>query len=291
MTFPELTSSDMKFPALDQHTKKMTLKGIWHVVISYLFAPYAFVGIFISILTAALVVGPFFKKHLFAYLHWWQKLLMEMLFLTCGFELELEGLEHINDDESYIIACNHRSWVDVFATVFAFKPKLSFVFMVNDYLLKIPFAGRFMLMAGYVPVSKGRKKKKQKGENKIQQAAEGIQKGVSILVFPEGTRMPDHRFGVFKRGVFSIAQSTQTKVVPVVVSGTGTLFPRGTPFARPGKVRVEILPPLPAPTDNDDAAKWLGDLRTQIASRYRLEADSAPLAENPELLDAALGVD
>lgn len=273
--------------SLEAPAAPITLKGLFHIFISYLMAPYIFVGIFVSLLTTALVVRPLFKRHLFAYLQWWQKLMMEFLTLTTGVKLSVDGLEHVDGLDNAIIVANHKSWLDPMVTVFALKPKLSFAFMVKESLLHIPLAGRYMRWAGFIAISRRRGAKEQNAQ-RLEEATAGLQKGVSLLVFPEGTRVPGHRFGRFKKGAFAIAQSTQAPVVPVVISGTGPLLPRRTPFARPGHVHVEILPPRPAPDADTDADDWTNTLRNDMAKHYRPQVPGPPLAEQPAVLQAVL---
>ena len=273
--------------ALHVSPAPVTAKALFHIFISYLMAPYIFVGIFVSLATTALVVRPFFRRHLFAYLQWWQKLMMEFLTLTTGVNLSVSGLEHVDGLDNAIIVANHKSWLDPMVTVFALKPKLSFAFMVKEGLLRIPLAGRYMRWAGFIAISR-RRGANERNAQRLEDATAGLQKGVSLLVFPEGTRVEGHRFARFKKGAFTIAQSTQAPVVPVVISGTGRLLPRRTPFARPGPVHVDILPPRPAPNAHDDPEVWSQQLRQDMAKRYRPQLPGPPLVEQPALLAEVL---
>lgn len=208
-------------------------------------------------------------------------LLMELFVIILGVRIEVNGLEHVDPKQRYVIVANHRSWMDAMGIITALKPKkISPVFVVKRGLMFFPVFGIYMWLAGYVPVSRGG----SRGRNKrsLEKAARHIKKGVTVLAFPEGTRAPTHRFLPFKKGAAALALASQTPLLPVTVSGTAQLYPRGTPFVRPGKIRIEFLPPI-VPNDDDTQESLTAKAWTAITARYRLEADSPPLEELPEL--------
>jgi 1-acyl-sn-glycerol-3-phosphate acyltransferase len=67
---------------------------------------------------------------------------------------------------------------------------------------------------------------------------EALKAGKSFLVYPEGTRSPDGRLQRFKKGVFLMAIKAGAAIVPVSVSGSNKIMPKGKFIIRPGRVRI-----------------------------------------------------
>jgi 1-acyl-sn-glycerol-3-phosphate acyltransferase len=76
------------------------------------------------------------------------------------------------------------------------------------------------------------------------QAAEKVREGVSILIFPEGTRSPDGLLQPFKKGVFLIALKSQAPILPVAIRGTRNIMRKNDWRAYPGHVEIRIFPPI-----------------------------------------------
>ncbi|WP_127509630.1 HAD-IB family hydrolase [Actinoplanes solisilvae] len=72
-----------------------------------------------------------------------------------------------------------------------------------------------------------------------------LRDGVSILILPEGTRMPTPRLGRFKKGAFHIARQAGVPIVPIVLRNTGELAWRRSLIVNPGTVDVAVLDPVP----------------------------------------------
>jgi 1-acyl-sn-glycerol-3-phosphate acyltransferase len=78
----------------------------------------------------------------------------------------------------------------------------------------------------------------------LQQAAETIRDGVSVLIFPEGTRSMDGEVGCFKKGGFVLAVQSGIPILPIIIDGTLGILPKGSGFVRRGRVNMEILEPI-----------------------------------------------
>ena len=89
--------------------------------------------------------------------------------------------------------------------------------------------------------------------------------GESILILPEGTRMPTPTLGRFKKGAFHIARQAGVPIVPIVLRNTGELAWRRSLFVNPGTVQVAVLDPIP--TDGwtaDDIDERIADVRQRF---------------------------
>jgi putative phosphoserine phosphatase/1-acylglycerol-3-phosphate O-acyltransferase len=107
-----------------------------------------------------------------------------------------------------------------------------------------------------------------KAKESMDGVARRLRDGVSILLFPEGTRMPTPTLGRFKKGAFHIARQAGVPIVPIVLRNTGELAWRRSLFVNPGTVEVAVLDPIPT---RDWAA---GDLDQHIASVRQRFADT-----------------
>jgi 1-acyl-sn-glycerol-3-phosphate acyltransferase len=73
-------------------------------------------------------------------------------------------------------------------------------------------------------------------------AAEALESGLHITVFPEGTRSPDGKLLPFKKGAFFLAAETGAPMVPIVIRGTERMMRKGSLKLYPGEAVVRFLP-------------------------------------------------
>ncbi len=135
--------------------------------------------------------------------------------------LEIKGLETLDRDRHYVIVANHQSILDILVAVGNLP--LQFKFMSKKEVFRVPFAGWHMALARYIAIDRADTGSRKKA---LQQAETWLEKGVSVLFFPEGTRSPDGRIHDFKPGAFAAAVRTRTPVLPIVIDGTGRSIPK-----------------------------------------------------------------
>lgn len=144
------------------------------------------------------------------------------LVMGCPFwSIRVQGLEKIDRRKTYVIVANHQSMVDILAAVDALP--LNFKFMAKKELFSIPFIGWQMRLAGYIALDRA---SRESGRKAIVKAIEWVERGASVLLFPEGTRSEDGRVKAFKPGAFKIAKETGVEILPVVIDGTGHALPK-----------------------------------------------------------------
>ena len=135
--------------------------------------------------------------------------------------IAVTGLEHLQKGKHYIIVANHQSLLDILAVCAALP--INFKFLAKRELFQIPLMGWGMASAGYIPVERGSHKS---GRDAMQRITRVIKMGVSVLLFPEGTRSPDGKIHAFKMGAFKLARDNKAEILPVVVDGTGQALPK-----------------------------------------------------------------
>jgi 1-acyl-sn-glycerol-3-phosphate acyltransferase len=156
-----------------------------------------------------------------------------------GIKVDVEGRDNIPMGKPVVFACNHASQFDILILYEALP--VQFRFVAKKELFKIPFLGLIMRLAGYIPIDRSGGKAALRS---LQEAVGSLKMGKSIIIFPEGTRSPDGRLGPFKTGGILIAVRAGCPIVPVAISGSHDVLPRGSLRVHPGRIKVTIGPPV-----------------------------------------------
>jgi len=151
----------------------------------------------------------------------------------------VEGLEKIPPGP-VIFMSNHQSYWDAIS-LGAFLP-VGARFVLKRVLAYIPFFGSALWLSGHIIVDRENPKQ---AFSALDKGAEKIKKGVSVFVFPEGTRSRDHRLGPLKKGGFVLAIKAGVPIVPISITGTQSMMPKGRfSFKRPSLVRLRFGDPI-----------------------------------------------
>jgi len=144
-----------------------------------------------------------------------------------------EIINEYNEDFSQpgVIICNHQAHIDLMY-IMMLSPKI--VILTNEWVWNSPFYGRMIRYADYYPVATGI-------ENSIARLGQMVEKGYSIMVFPEGTRSEDCSILRFHRGAFYLAEKLNLDIIPVIVHGLGHALPKKEMLLRKGKATIKIL--------------------------------------------------
>jgi 1-acyl-sn-glycerol-3-phosphate acyltransferase len=163
----------------------------------------------------------------------------EMLLRIMHVPVQVEGLEHLVPGQTYVYAANHRSQFDIFVLLAVLPGEFGWV--AKKSLFQIPVFGQAMSRLGNISLDRSNLKEAIKSLN---EAAALVQMGRSIIIFPEGTRATSRELLPFKKGVFIMALKAGQPIVPISISGTLAIQPRGSLHLRPGPVKVVISPPI-----------------------------------------------
>ncbi|MSR89152.1 MAG: 1-acyl-sn-glycerol-3-phosphate acyltransferase [Candidatus Margulisbacteria bacterium] len=161
-------------------------------------------------------------------------------FLRCGMALcriryRVVGLENIPKDHVFILIANHQSLLDIVIMMMVMPRRFSFV--AKKELLQVPIVGWDIRSQGHVPVDRSNPRASAEVL-----AGLGLELAANhpLLFFPEGTRSPDGKLQVFKRGPFQLAVNTGVSLVPCLLSGTGHILPKRGFRVHPGSVTVHF---------------------------------------------------
>ena len=161
--------------------------------------------------------------------------------IILGVRLDVSGLERLEPDATYVYMPNHLSLLDG-PLMFIVIPSFMRV-IAKQELFRIPIFGQAMRIAEFIPVDR---KGQEGGKRAIQKAIRLLkEKRHSFLIFPEGTRSRTGSMQPFRRGGFYLAIESGTPIVPVSISGSFELMPKGAFVAKRGTIRVIIQEPIP----------------------------------------------
>ncbi len=166
---------------------------------------------------------------------WWGRVICRL----CGVQVEVHGRERLPAGRPCIIAANHSSQFDIFALQGYLD--YDFRWLAKKELFRIPIFGPAMKRAGYIPVDRGRSREAVKS---VTAAARRIADGAAVIIFPEGTRSPDGKLRSFKGGAMVLAIKARVPIVPLGISGSHRVLPKGRLLARPGRIVVRIGEPI-----------------------------------------------
>jgi len=155
-----------------------------------------------------------------------------------GVRVKVEGLEHIPAGVCVFVA-NHVSNVDPPAVVGSIPRRVAL--LAKKEVFRMPVLATALRLADFIAVDRA---DREAAISSVDEGVERMKRGVSYLVFPEGTRSPDGRLRAFKKGTFVMAIRAGAPVVPVAVSGTQRIMPRGSFALRPGEVVVRFGKPI-----------------------------------------------
>jgi 1-acyl-sn-glycerol-3-phosphate acyltransferase len=190
-----------------------------------------------------------------------------ILFVS-GVKVHINGLENLDVDGSFILMPNHQSNFDI-PVLLGCLP-VQFRWLAKAELFKIPIFGRGMRGCGYISIDRSNRKS---AFQSLSEAAIKIRNGVSVLIFPEGTRSWDGKILPFKKGGFVLSVDAGVPIIPIVIFNTGTIMPKGKLLIRIRSVRMDILTPI---STSDYTRKTKDDLmdtvRNTICSAYEEKA-------------------
>jgi glycerol-3-phosphate dehydrogenase (NAD(P)+) len=176
-------------------------------------------------------------------------------FFHIYFRMSRIGREHIPVDGPVIFAANHRSFLDPF--VIACMSRRPLYYVAKKELFRRPLTAWFLNSLGAFPIDRGNADK-----DAMSTAREILERGDSVLIFPEGTRIRPGTLGVPKRGVGRLALETGAPVIPVAVIGTETIR-RGW-RVRPHKVSIRAGAPLRFPKVAEPSGQLAGAVTERI---------------------------
>ncbi|MCK9604093.1 MAG: 1-acyl-sn-glycerol-3-phosphate acyltransferase [Candidatus Omnitrophica bacterium] len=195
-------------------------------------------GVFFVVFVLTILLFPFDKKRKLAHAQgfWWADILVS---LNPFWSVKLSGLENIDPRKTYVIIANHQSLADI---VMLYKTHAQFKWVAKEDLFRIPVFGWCMSRMKYIKLMRG---EYASIKDVYQQASDWLNKGISVLFFPEGTRSATNQMNPFKNGAFKLAIKEQKPILPIYIGGTKDIIPRGSwVFRTKASCKLVVLPAI-----------------------------------------------
>ena len=184
------------------------------------------------------LINPDFIKRKFVYA--WVQTTFKIIYFIAGVKLKLINLDNIPRDEPVLFVGNHQSHFDTILT-YANLPNLT-GFVSKIEIKRVPLLSWFMIYMNCVFLDRN---DIRQGIIAINKSIELIEKGISVFIYPEGTRNPNpDEFLEFAKGSFKIAQRTNCPIVPVACVGSRSIFEDQMPLLKKGDVSIEFGKPF-----------------------------------------------
>jgi len=186
-----------------------------------------------------------------------RRLWSPLLLWAAGIRVEVEGLENVDPKRPTIYASNHQSTADIPVLFMALPVNVRFV--AKKQLGYVPLVGWYLHLARYPLVDRGNRAKAIKS---LEEAGRKVRNGVSIIVYPEGTRSDDGRVLPFKKGPFALALKARVPICPVTIEGSGYCMAKNSWDIKRGVIRVKIGKPI-------DTASYTEERRVELMREVR----------------------
>lgn len=181
----------------------------------------------------------------------------------CGVGYRRLGWEDLPEEirtgrQPAVFMSNHESHMD--PSVMISSLEVNAVFIAKQELKWVPFLGQLIWFMDFIFINR---QNRSKAIDSIKQAADRIQKGQNVVIFPEGTRSPDGHLLDFKKGGFALAQDAGVPIVPVALRGGFTVLPKGARRVTPGQYTVIFGSPV-LPQAEQSREALMAEVRARI---------------------------
>jgi 1-acyl-sn-glycerol-3-phosphate acyltransferase len=210
------------------------------------------ISLYTIVLGTLSITSSLFEKR--GYLaHWCARTWSRLILVTTGVHVKVEGLDRLEPGRTYVFVSNHQSIYDIPILFWSLPYQLRII--AKESLGRFPFLGWHLRRTGHMLVDRARPDR-----TIFSWASSLTPRGLSLIVFPEGTRSRDGRVSPFKGGSFHLALETGLPIVPLSVVGTRHVMLKGRLATYPGHVRLVVHPPI-------DTTALAGTDRRTFASR------------------------
>lgn len=205
-----------------------------------IYAYLVFFGTGIITLLYYVIISPLPNNTRLKWVYKFNRVWMKTWGYLCGFIFEVNGHDHIDPEETYIFLANHVNILDILTM--ASHLQHPFMPLAKKEVYKVPILGQLVGLNA-IPVDRSSPESRSAS---FQGMLEKIREKTSILIFAEGTR---NRTGKplkkFYDGGFRLAIASQKPLIPVVLLNTRDLQPVKSVMLKPGRIRLDFLPPIP----------------------------------------------
>lgn len=160
--------------------------------------------------------------------------------MAAGTKVDIRGLENVPKDQPVLFVGNHRSYFDIILNYATLPPLMGFVSKIE--IKKVPILAQWMVNMNCLFLDRSSPKE---GLKMIHDGIDKLKNGISIFIFPEGTRAKsDDAMAEFKGGSLKMAEKTNVPIVPVAINNTSAIFEDQFPRIKKAHVIIEYCEPV-----------------------------------------------
>lgn len=152
-----------------------------------------------------------------------------------GINVQITGNNELNPNDIYVFVANHSSMLDIPLLLGYLPGNVAIIY--KQELEKIPVFGKSLERSPFIGINRSNPRASMES---IKKAVESIHSGISVIIFPEGTRSLDGSLIEFKRGAFMLAARSGKPIVPVTIKGSSKLLPSGKFKFSGGKIEIHF---------------------------------------------------
>ncbi len=157
-----------------------------------------------------------------------------------GVILNVKGKENLWKVRPAVFIANHQSSMDMIVAIKLMEKNVTAV--VKKEIRNYPIVGQLLEMVDAIFVDTENRNENIK--EKLAPAVDGLKRGISLVIFPEGTRSFDYTLSPFKKGAFHIAMQANVPIIPIIINNSHDIMPRGTYTINPGIINIKVLEPI-----------------------------------------------
>lgn len=239
-------------------------------MLTFLFGIYTFIICTVMLIVSAvafLLAYPFDKQR--KVVHELSRALVYMfVMLPPLWKRRIEGLENIDKNKPYVIVINHQSMVDV---MMLYLVPMIFRWVSKREVYRIPFIGRFLMLHGDIAID--RKQGSKAMRMVMEQGKMWLDRGVSVAMFPEGTRSKDGEIHRFKAGAFALAKDAGVAILPVIMDGSSSMIKPSKMMNWRNEFIIKVLPAISAEqvaaTDQNELMEQTREVMVEALAQIR----------------------
>jgi 1-acyl-sn-glycerol-3-phosphate acyltransferase len=251
---------------------RLTSIHFWRTVLFLIPA----IGVYTAVFGAMSIASSFVEKTGY-FAHWCARTWSRWILATTGVRVDVTGLEQLEPKGTYVFVANHQSIYDIPILFWSLPHQLRII--AKDSLGKFPVIGWHLQRTGHMLVDRS----KPDRAKIFGWAGRLTKNGLSLILFPEGTRSIDGRMGKFKAATFFLALDANLRVVPLSIVGSRHVMLKGRLATYPGRVKLIVHPPIDTTgLSSRDARQFAERVRQIIAP----DAES-DVAKRPPDVEAA----
>jgi len=234
----------------------------------YSYVQWALVGLltlfWLPLLAVVFVCTAPFDPGRYAAGRWFRRAAVAVVKLIPVWDFRTEGVVVEDPRRPYVAVANHESFADIF--LLSHLP-CEMKWLSKAAIFRIPVMGWMMRMAGDIAVHRSDRESRAGALDEIH---DRLDKRVSVMILPEGTRSPDGRLQRFRNGAFRVAIERQLPVLPIAVAGTRDAMAKHSLVFHPARAIARVLEPVEtAGMTPADVPALRDEVRARIAAAQR----------------------